>query len=105
MHPTIAAFPSTTFYEGKLNSAQLKKERVLIKSPMFIKPIIFIDTLSKETQSGRSYKNETESDMVNKLVAQLIEDNINPNNIVVLTPYATQAVNIQESLKALKYVL
>ena len=96
MHPTIAEFPSTTFYKGKLNSAQVTKERTPIKSPLFIRPVMFIDVPSKEIQFGRSYKNDAESDVVRKLVAQLIEDNVNPNSIAILTPYAAQVVSIRE---------
>ena len=98
MHPTIAEFPSTTFYEGKLNSAQMTKERKPIKSSLFNRPVMFIDVPSKEIQFGRSYKNEAESDVVRKLVAQLIEDNINPNSIAILTPYAAQVLSIKEQL-------
>ena len=98
MHPTIAEFPSTTFYEGKLNSAQMTKERTPIKSCLFSKPVLFIDARSKETQFGRSYKNEAESDVVRIVVAQLIEDNINRSNIAILTPYAAQVTNIKECL-------
>lgn len=98
MHPMIAEFPSTTFYNGKLNSAQLTREREPIKSPLFVKPVMFIDVSSKETRCGRSYKNEAESDVVKKVVVQLIEDNINPVNIAVLTPYAAQVINVQEYL-------
>ena len=98
MHPSIAEFPSTTFYDGKLNSAQMTMERASIKSPLFIKPIVFIDAPSKETRCGRSYMNEVESDVVIKLVAQLIEDNINPSSIAILTPYAAQVIKIKEYL-------
>lgn len=98
MHPVIAAFPSTTFYDGKLNSAQLTNKRAVIKSSLFSKPVMFIDVPSKETQFGRSYKNEAESEVVRKLIEQLIEDNINPNSIAVLTPYAAQVINIKECL-------
>ena len=98
MHPTIAAFPSTTFYEGKLNSAQLTKERALIKSPLFTQPVVFIDVSSKETQLGKSYRNEAESEVIRKLIVQLIQDNINPASIAVLTPYLAQAYNIRDNL-------
>ena len=98
MHPTIAEFPSTTFYEGKLNSAQVTKERTHIKSLLFIKPVMFIDAPSKETPFGKSFKNEKESDIVRKIVAQLIEDNINPSSIAVLTPYAAQVMSLRECL-------
>ena len=100
MHPMIAEFPSTTFYDGKLNSAQVTKERTHIKSPLFNKqkPVMFIDVPSKETPFGKSFKNEKESDVVRKLVAQLIEDNINPSSIAVLTPYAAQVMCIRECL-------
>ena len=98
MHPAIAAFPSTIFYEGKLNSAKLTEERALIKSSLFTQPVVFIDMSSKETQFGKSYRNEAESDVVRKLIAQLIEDNINPASVSVLTPHLAQAVNIRDNL-------
>ena len=98
MHPSIAAFPSTTFYEGKLNSAQLTQERAVIKSLLFTEPVMFINVSSKETQFGKSYKNDAESGVIKKLIGQLIEDNINPASIAVLTPYLAQAINIRDSL-------
>ena len=36
--------------------------------------------------------------VIKKLIGQLIEDNINPASIAVLTPYLAQAINIRDSL-------
>ena len=104
MHPALMEFPSSTFYCNKLKSAISRNDRCLINIPhlpsLCKNPLLFIDTVDKEQRIGTSYKNKLEIDVIKNLLDLLLDSNISPTNIVILTPYVGQVHAIKEIFPA-----
>ena len=103
MHPSIAKFPSEYFYKCQLKSASCLSEREPLKIPWIKEdePMVFIDASSVEKlekQVGTSYCNKTEASLAAKVIKSLINYEISPMEITVLTPYVGQVKCIKEEL-------
>ena len=102
MHPTLAEFPSQHFYEGKLKSADSVSKRPPLEKVKWLthnNPLVFIDVPgSHEKRVGTSYKNESEAEMVVKVVTSLLSCEVSPLEIAVLTHYSGQVRCIRDKL-------
>ena len=102
MHPALAEFPSQHFYGGKLKSAASLCKRPPLEKVKWLeqnKPLVFIDVPgSHEKRVGTSYKNESEAEMVVKVVTSLLSCEVSPLEIAVLTPYSGQVRCIRDKL-------
>ena len=100
MHPALAEFPSQQFYEGKLKSAGSLSKRPPLEKVKWLKhnkPLVFIDVPgSHEKRIGTSFKNESEAEMVVKVVTSLLSCEVSPLEIAVLTPYSGQVRCIRD---------
>lgn len=98
MSPEVVKFPSSKFYRGMLKCSL----SVQNKSPNFAlrgRSIDFVHVVSsKENRMGASFKNEEEAKTVVTVVNFLINCNISPFEITVLTPYKRQAQCLIEKL-------
>jgi len=109
MHPLIAQFPSQTFYKGKLktdSSVQVRHNREAI-SAFLQNPLRFFDIKGMEEPSGTSWMNAKEANKVEKIVYDLVNSGVQPQNIGIITPYVGQKGVLQKKIhkdKTLKEV-
>ena len=103
MHPSLALFPSKHFYGGKLKSAAVLNERQPLHIPWINKdkPSVFINASSNEKRVGTSFCNIKEAKMVVQVVKSLLNNEVSPLEIVVLTPYIGQVHSVREELSPL----
>ncbi len=106
MHPQLAAFPSQKFYGGKLKNGTGYQLENCCKEIRFFNhpcPLIFLDICkevhSREKREGTSFCNKLESIEVTNVVRYLIECQVNPREVAVLTPYSKQAKSVSECLE------
>ncbi|KAL3688211.1 hypothetical protein R1sor_014520 [Riccia sorocarpa] len=107
MHPVLAAWPSTTFYNNQLKSNVKPSERLIPKGlqwPNEEKPLIFIDCadgLEETTPLGNSYFNRVEAlqvmEVVNSLIGSKVSD-LSAVDIGVISPYSAQVRMLQDLL-------
>lgn len=100
MNAAIMAFSSAEFYANSLTAAPTVRDHVLgewVESAetLLTTPITYIDTAGasydeEREPKGRSWRNPQEADLVAKKVTQLLDANIPPNAIGVITPYSAQ---------------
>ena len=95
MHPEIAAFPSTKFYEGKLITAACRcqqqsafQEEIPILEPS--KPVVFIRVSKSENRIGTSFSNQAEAKAIVNIINYLISHKVSTLQMAVLTPYSGQ---------------
>ena len=102
MHPYLAEFPSQSFYDGKLKTEFLSKHPWSIEWLPLDRPIVFFDTEidCQERKVGTSFENANETDLVVKIVKNLIGSEVSPFEIAVLTPYSAQVHSLQKSLSS-----
>ncbi|GIL42418.1 hypothetical protein Vafri_393 [Volvox africanus] len=119
MHPAIAAFPSATFYGGKLLSAPDPRDRAPPRAfpwPNPKVPVCFIPVRGCESRTntvndaatpggaaGYSYQNNEEAEMVAAVVAALLTPGsaaglAGPGDIGIVTPYNGQVRCLQQLL-------
>jgi len=107
MHPRISAFPSQTFYEGRLKDSIQVKEAAVVGQPWhadgLYPPLMFMDVgCGKESRSETgSSLNEVEALLVTHLVKRFIKlyGKDSPDvKIGIVTPYSAQAAIISRSL-------
>ncbi|GLI70630.1 hypothetical protein VaNZ11_015565 [Volvox africanus] len=119
MHPAIAAFPSATFYGGKLLSAPDPRDRPPPRAfpwPNPKVPVCFIPVRGRESRTntvndaatpggaaGYSYQNNEEAEMVAAVVAALLTPGsvaglAGPGDIGIVTPYNGQVRCLQQLL-------
>ena len=102
MHPSIAEFPSQTFYDGELNSGTPANERTppcgfQWTSETF--PIAFIDVQGSDEKINNSFINDKEAEKVLELLKKLRYGNdLSPCQIGIVAPYARQVLNIKNRL-------
>jgi superfamily I DNA and/or RNA helicase len=104
MHPSIAYFPSTFFYNGLLKNGVTCNERILEPSRFVFPnkeiPIAFIPVNGKEERNNNSYRNSDEIEKVKEVLYQLLEDKkINKNQVGIITPYSSQKEALINNLK------
>eukprot|EP00388_Colpodella_angusta_P022269 GDKJ01056892.1.p1 GENE.GDKJ01056892.1~~GDKJ01056892.1.p1 ORF type:complete len:1147 (-),score=287.37 GDKJ01056892.1:371-3811(-) len=98
MHPSLAAFPSSAFYDGALQNGVTLIERTLHASsftfnwPNAQHPMFFYNchTVEEISSSGISFVNRGESAIVEKLIIQFIKDGLKGKQIGIITPYSGQ---------------
>ena len=104
MHPTLAAFPSMAFYEGRVGSGVCARERV--PPPGFPWPqphtgLAFVGCPEgSETSSGTSHFNGREASRVVEIALGFLSvgGGIQPHHIGIVTPYASQVRQINRML-------
>jgi len=98
MHPSISAFPSWRFYRGELKNAVTDADRQLPPGLPFRSPLVFLHVDAMESSGGASKKNEAEADCVAWVVEQVMQHEVRPESIGVISPYGAQVKLIQRSL-------
>ena len=101
MHPALAEFPSCAFYGGKLKSAVTAIDReppAYFPWPDSKSPLLFIDVAAREKRIGTSFQNEKEAETIADVTIKLIDSNVSPDNIVILSPYLGQVQCIREKV-------
>ncbi len=102
MHPTIREFPSSRFYENRLEDGCSESERPPVAGflwPDWDKPVAFVPVHGSEIQeeSGSSRSNMDEAAIVVKIVNDLLAPgDLTPDDIGVISPYAGQVRLIRE---------
>ena len=95
MHPFLAEFSSTKFYDGALQNGVTAAQRTSSQYfpwPDPTKPLFFYNTNAPEEMgsSGTSCLNRTEAALAEKIVSHLMRNGANPDQIAVITPYTAQ---------------
>lgn len=110
MHPSIALFPSSQFYNGKLNNGVSEEER---KAPAgFIwpnekEPVVLLNTpnWAQENSKGSSKSNDFEARQVCEVVRDLLKaGDVTSDRIGVITPYQAQLKLISDKMKEFENV-
>lgn len=110
MHPTIAFFASSHFYDGRLNNGVSDEER---RAPMGFnwpnenKPVAFLKTpdFAQESSKASSKLNGFEARQVYEVVRDLLKEGDMTNNEVgVITPYRAQLKLIADKIKEFENV-
>lgn len=105
MHPAIAVFPSVATYHGRLCSAVPKDQRPVPSGfswPVEGVPVAFVPVEDgMEKQVGNSYTNQVEASNIAHVVKSLLRsDDLNANDIGIITPYAEQVRVISRMLSS-----
>ena len=96
MHPTIREFPSSRFYENKLEDGCSSSERPPVAGflwPDWDKPVAFVPVHGAEIEeeAGSSRSNMDEAAIVVQVVNDLLAPgDLTPEDIGVISPYAGQ---------------
>ncbi|XP_072308707.1 3'-5' exoribonuclease HELZ2-like [Eucyclogobius newberryi] len=110
MHEDICKFPSEEYYEGKLKTG-VEQPNSVLRVGQKIMPVVFghiqgvtvrqVVNTSKGNENSKANREETQKvvDIVQKLTAK---PKIEPEEIVVLSPYNAQVHEIKEALKGKK---
>ena len=110
MHPTIAFFASSHFYDGRLNNGVSGEERrapVGFNWPNENKPVAFLKTpdFAQESSKASSKRNDFEARQVYEVVRDLLKEGDMTNNEVgVITPYRAQLKLIADEIKEFENV-
>lgn len=99
MNSNLVKFPSSKFYGGKLICSPSIEQRLPNFELRSENSIDFIDVVSsKESRIGTSFQNEEEADTVVDVVRFLLDSNVSPFEITILTPYKKQVLCLIEKL-------
>ena len=110
MHPSIASFPSTQFYDGRLRSGVSEEQRKAPAGfawPNVKKPVAFLTTpnSAQEMSKASSKLNDFEAGKVRQVIQDLLAvGDITDNEIGVITPYKAQLKLITDKMKGLANV-
>jgi regulator of nonsense transcripts 1 len=101
MHPAIAAWPSSRFYEGALQngvSAWERSSSISFPWPNPSSPIMFYNCQGREEigHTGTSFINQEEAVLTERVVSELMRGGVSPSDIAIITPYEGQRVFISE---------
>ncbi|CAE8621227.1 unnamed protein product [Polarella glacialis] len=106
MHPSIAAFPNTHFYGGRVRDAAPSRPPVSgVPWPDGDMRVLLVDVQTElgEEQQGTSWRNAAEVDAVLKLASHVLrcddrskgQASLPPEEVVVMTPYFQQKQLLQ----------
>lgn len=108
MHPIIAQFPSTQFYQNfVLNGVDASDHKLKELDrfwPVAGKPMFFFSSHMNEeiASSGNSYLNRGEAKIVVQLITKLIQCGLKGDQIGVITPYLGQRRYLKQYIKSSK---
>ena len=96
MHPDVAAFPNRSFYGGGLeNGGEVTPVDGL-------PPLVGVDVAGRERRGdGHSYYNREEASEVASLVERLLDADVTPDEVGVITPYEAQVEVVEDELREL----
>ena len=102
-HPAIGCLSSSLFYNGRIRSGVSAADRAPIVQ---LAPIIAYDTRigndQRKSINGQwSYENDSEADVVCKLVEKALCDGISPCDIGVIAMFRAQAALIEQKIACL----
>eukprot|EP00928_Gymnodinium_smaydae_P029951 TRINITY_DN22406_c0_g1_i1.p1 TRINITY_DN22406_c0_g1~~TRINITY_DN22406_c0_g1_i1.p1 ORF type:complete len:989 (+),score=240.23 TRINITY_DN22406_c0_g1_i1:30-2969(+) len=104
MHPSIADFSSSQYYDGRLASGVEASDRPAPEGfpwPASSAPVAFVQVQgSGERSHGTSYENASEAKLVLQVVKALLAGGLQPDDIGVITPYAAQVRLLKQRLPA-----
>jgi len=96
-HPQIAAMSNAMFYDGRLLEGVCAHQRSPLVS---LPPVSFVNVNGVEERSGGgSFSNQAEVRFVASLIGSLLEADIGPGQIGIITLYRSQARIISDLLK------
>ncbi|MFK7738872.1 MAG: AAA domain-containing protein [Planctomycetota bacterium] len=109
MHEKVMAWSSATFYGGKLEAAPAVANHRLIELDDIVtnewtdEALCFVDTAGcghEETADAdeQSKRNDGEAGLVVRIVTDLLEAGVSPEDIAVITPYNAQVQLLRERL-------
>ena len=102
MHPCIAFYPSLAYYSGQIRSGVSGSRRQPpqgISWPLAEAPISFLPVLGREFSEGTSYTNHAEVEALKEVLLSLLRwEDVRPEDVGVITPYAAQARAIRKLL-------
>jgi DNA replication ATP-dependent helicase Dna2 len=113
MHPLICAFPSQTFYEGRLQAADTVRDVLLdllpapehqfwpILAPE--RPVVFVDVPSALDREQGGKVSRAQARVVGRLVQALLELGMPGEEIGVIAPYRAQVAAIRQRLDRLAH--
>jgi DNA replication ATP-dependent helicase Dna2 len=113
MHPLICAFPSQTFYEGRLQAADPVRDVLLdllpapkhqlwpILAPE--RPVVFVDVPSALDREQAGKVSRAQVRVVGRLVQALLELGVPGEEISVIAPYRAQVAAIRQRLDRLAH--
>ena len=94
MHPTIAQWPSTEFYQGAVSSHPSTDRRPFISGfPRHSgDAVAFIHVGGQERREGNSYDNQKEALIVRKVLEQILppRGHVAADQVGIITPYEAQ---------------
>ena len=96
MHPKIAKFSNTTFYDKKIQNGVTAEDRTYSKfkfpNPVSDKPSFFYDITSNEEclGSGESFLNRHEAETIRKILVYMYKNGLEGNKIAIITFYDGQ---------------
>ena len=102
MHPCIALYPSLAYYGGQIRSgvSGLKRQPPQgISWPLADAPISFLPVVGRESSEGTSWTNAAEMEALKEILQSLLRwEDVRPEEVGVITPYAAQARMIRKLL-------
>ena len=94
MNPQISCFINETFYNGNISDYHDLAEKTKLTTRAIPNNVVFVNTNGEEVNTHPSFKNEREAKVVTTIINNMIKDGVNPNEIGVITPYASQVAEI-----------
>ena len=103
MHPSIAYFPSTTFYDGLIKNGVTNQDKILEPCEFVFPnkdiPIVFISVHSPEERRNSSYCNMGEIETVSEILSQLFKNkSLKQKQVGIITPYSLQKEVLKKKL-------
>ena len=102
MHPCIALYPSLAYYGGQIRSGVSGLKRIPpqgISWPLSEAPISFLPVTGREYSEGTSWTNSGEVEALKEILVSLLRwEDVRPQDVGVITPYAAQARMIRKLL-------